>query len=144
MSFNLSAPLEILPYLFQEVYASVGLRNFLFFTQTVKPYTEYLLHDYSPYAKVDAAFFRVFVARPTEEGHPAGYMFTTNYPVLSLGSSVLAYRQATQQNVNDYVRTASLLLRNPDFLVFGASNSCVLITSQHTHQSLSDALSSNI
>jgi len=109
----------------------------------VREGTRYTLKPYSPYPKVEKAFFSVYALQP-QDASPSGFLFVTSYPVLHLGSSILAYRQITQQNVSEYVHTSSLLLRNPDFLVFGASNSCVLITSQHTHQSLSDALSSTL
>lgn len=134
-------PLSVNALVFQELRLA-NAQSFLFLTHREERGSELTISPYPPYSKVDRAFFDVQQVK--RENRTVGYLFSTTYPVLYLSTSILAYRQFVKQNVKEHLVTASLLLKNPDFLVFGASNACILISSPHAHQNLSDALSSTL
>ena len=97
---------------------------------------------YPAYSKIDQDFFEAYKLREKDEY--VGYMFRTKYPVKDLGNSILAYRRTAQKDVDAYKDDGLLLLRDGHLLVFGVPNACVLLSSDQTHHSLNDALSSHL
>lgn len=125
----------------------LGNRAFLYTAEHISENTVLNCFRYEAYHKVERSFFQAYLLVPkghTGEEEPTAFLFTTPYPVKNLYTSLLGYRSAAAEDVDDLLPSSKLLLRNKSILVFGMDNGCVLIASQKEHPQLGNALSSNM